>query len=68
MATEIVGNYLAGVVLGEVSQTAYIILMVILTIIAAVIFFFLKKPKPHLENVISARESVKSLSHSASRH
>eukprot|EP00347_Sterkiella_histriomuscorum_P000222 403376714 len=58
MATQIVGNYVAGLILGKVSQTAYILIMSALTFASALLFFFLKKPQPYHSNK-SGRSSIK---------
>jgi len=38
MSSQIFGNFIAAVILGKISQTAYVIIMTVLTLIAAMLF------------------------------
>ena len=46
MSSQIFGNYIAGIVLGQLSQSSYVIMMSILTLGSASLFVFLGVPKP----------------------
>ena len=49
MSSQIFGNFIAAVILGKISQTAYVVIMTVLTLLAAVLFQVMKKPLPHAE-------------------
>lgn len=47
MLSQIIGNFIAAMVLGKLTQSAYFISMTAITIVSSIFFIFMKKPIPH---------------------
>ena len=47
MLSQIIGNFIAAMVLGKLTQSAYFISMTAITTLASMIFVFMKKPISH---------------------
>ena len=45
MCSQVIGNLIAGLILGQGGQVSYTIVMTILSLSAAISFFFLRPPK-----------------------
>ena len=47
MSSQIIGNFVAAIMLGRLSQTEYVAIMSSITLLSCLIFMFMKHPMPH---------------------
>lgn len=58
MGSQVIGNLMAAYVLGELSQSAFVIIMAIIAVGAGVGFVFLGKPLRHTRDTFTSPNST----------